>query len=109
MRAAPSIASSPAWVGRRVRAGAATASFAFAFCALIACGASSIPAAPPLWERPGLYGSIRPEMGPPQPGDLAPDFELSSRAGALHLPSQRGRWPLLHFTAPRCPYSHADV
>jgi peroxiredoxin len=93
--------------GTRVRGRAGAASLAF--CALIACGAPSIPAAPPLWERPGLYGSIRPEMGPPQPGDRAPDFELPSSAGAFHLASLRGRWVLLHFTASWCPYCDAEV
>jgi peroxiredoxin len=49
-------------------------------------------------------------MGPPQPGDLAPDFQLSPRAGApFHLASQRGHWVVLHFTASWCPFCDAEV
>ena len=76
---------------------------------LAACGGASAPSAPPPWERPGLYGAIRPEMGPPQPGDAAPDFELPSASGTFRLASLRGSWVLLHFTASWCPYCDAEV
>src|SRR5580698_710608 len=75
---------------------------------LFACGSAST-AASPLWERPGLEGAIRPEMGPPQPGDRAPDFELPSDTGPFRLASLRGHWVLLHFTASWCPYCDAEV
>lgn len=80
-----------------------------AMCALMACGGPASQGAPPLWERPGLYGAIRPEMGPPQPGDLAPDFEMPSGTGAFRLSAARGGWVVLHFTASWCPYCDAEV
>jgi peroxiredoxin len=48
-------------------------------------------------------------MGPPQPGDLAPDFELASGTGTFRLASLRGHWTLLHFTASWCPYCDAET
>jgi peroxiredoxin len=64
----------------------------------------------PIWERPGLYGAVRPEMGHPQPGDAAPDFELPSRNGGTFRSQElRGRWAVLHFTASWCPYCDAEV
>jgi peroxiredoxin len=48
-------------------------------------------------------------MGPPQPGDAAPDFELPSSSGSFRLSSLRGHWTLLHFTASWCPYCDAEV
>jgi peroxiredoxin len=89
----------------------------FALFALFACGsastAASLPltsaAASPVWERPGLEGAVRPEMGPPQPGDRAPDFELPSDTGPFRLGSLRGHWVLLHFTASWCPYCDAEL
>jgi peroxiredoxin len=80
-----------------------------ALCSLLACGGLSSTAGPPLWAQPGFYGAIRPEMGHPQPGDAAPDFELPSREGAVRLASLRGHWTLLHFTASWCPYCDAEV
>src|SRR5580704_8425001 len=77
--------------------------------ATLGCGASAQGPSRPLWERPGLYGAIRPEMGPPQPGDLAPAFALPSDRGAFRLASLRGSWVLLHFTASWCPYCDAEV
>ena len=77
--------------------------------AVSACGGATRSAEPPMWERPGLYGAVRPEMGPPQPGDPAPDFELPAAGGSFRLSSQRGSWVLLHFTASWCPYCDAEV
>jgi peroxiredoxin len=62
-----------------------------------------------MWERPGLYGAIRPEMGPPQPGDTAPDFDLPAAGAGFRLSSLRGSWVVLHFTASWCPYCDAEV
>jgi peroxiredoxin len=68
------------------------------------------PAAPQVWERPGLRGAVRPEMGHPQPGDAAPDFELPALAGGVvRLSSLRGSWVVLHFTATWCPYCDAEI
>jgi peroxiredoxin len=64
------------------------------------------------WQRPGLGGAVRPEMGQPQPGSDAPDFELpkdNGEGGALRLSSLRGSWVLLHFTASWCPYCDSEV
>jgi peroxiredoxin len=75
---------------------------------LLACGASR-PAADP-WNRPGLGGAVRPEMGAPQPGTAAPEFELPTRGGApTRLSSLRGAWVVLHFTASWCPYCDSEV
>lgn len=64
----------------------------------------------PVWERPGFYGAVRPEMGSPQPGEAAPDFELPTAAGGVfRLSSQRGSWVVLHFTATWCPICDAEV
>jgi peroxiredoxin len=73
------------------------------------CGGSPVSPGVPIWERPGLYGAARPEMGPPQPGDAAPDFELPMAGGPFRLASLRGSWVLLHFTASWCPYCDAEV
>ncbi len=77
----------------------------------LGCGASAAGSAPPpMWERQGLRGAVRPEMGSPQPGDTAPDFELPSLAGGVvRLSSLRGRWVVLHFTATWCPYCDAEI
>lgn len=78
-----------------------------AVVALIACGA---PQEPPLWTRPGLETSVRPEMGPPQPGDAAPAFTLPALDGApVRLQDLRGSWLLVHFTASWCPFCDAEV
>jgi len=63
-----------------------------------------------IWERPGLEAAVRPEMGPPQHGDDAPDFELPiSGGGAFRLADSRGSWVVLHFTATWCPFCDAEV
>jgi len=54
---------------------------------------------------PGLEGAVRPEMGGPQPGTPAPDFELDG----LKLSSLRGSWVVVHFTASWCPYCDSEV
>ncbi len=62
------------------------------------------------WERPGLAGAIRPEMGRPQPGDRAPDFELPVvGGGSIRLESLRGSWVVMHFTATWCPFCDAEI
>jgi peroxiredoxin len=64
----------------------------------------------PVWERPGLGGAVRPEMGDPQPGASAPDFRLpADRGGELRLSALRGHWVLLHFTASWCPYCDSEI
>ena len=79
-------------------------------CAATPAGVTESPAAPPMWERPGLRGAVRPEMGHPQPGDAAPDFELPSLAGgSVRLSSLRGSWVVVHFTATWCPYCDAEI
>lgn len=76
----------------------------------IACGGAPRPATAPAWERPGLEGSVRPEMGSPQPGEPAPDFELpKTSGGSLRLSSLRGSWVVMHFTATWCPYCDAEI
>jgi peroxiredoxin len=64
----------------------------------------------PVWERPGLGGAVRPEMGDPQPGAMAPDFSLrADRGGDVQLSALRGHWVLLHFTASWCPYCDSEI
>jgi peroxiredoxin len=49
-------------------------------------------------------------MGPPQPGDQAPLFELPRTDGTtFRLADARGSWVLLHFTASWCPFCDAEV
>ena len=63
-------------------------------CLLLACGGlSSSTAGPPLWERPGLYGAIRPRMGPPS---LVTPRPTSSRgvSGRRHVPVSAAARPL---------------
>jgi peroxiredoxin Q/BCP len=77
-----------------------------------ACGGvrAAAPRTLPLWERPGMAGAVRPEMGRPQPGDVAPDFELPvAGGGAVRLGDLRGSWVVLHFTASWCPFCDAEV
>ena len=79
-------------------------------CAATPAGVAGSPAGPPMWERPGLRGAVRPEMGHPQPGDAAPDFELPALAGgSVRLSSLRGAWVVVHFTATWCPYCDAEI
>ncbi|MGO9837907.1 MAG: redoxin domain-containing protein [Polyangiaceae bacterium] len=75
----------------------------------VGCGGARTGPVVPVWERPGLYGAARPEMGPPQPGDPARDFELPTAGGSFRLGSLRGSWVVLHFTASWCPYCDAEV
>ncbi|HXK20893.1 MAG TPA: redoxin domain-containing protein [Polyangiaceae bacterium] len=64
----------------------------------------------PVWQRPGLGGAVRPEMGAPQPGEAAPDFTLpDDRGGEVRLSALRGHWVLLHFTASWCPYCDSEI
>jgi peroxiredoxin len=78
--------------------------------ALPGCASTVAPEPPPMWQRPGLGGAVRPEMGAPQPGDAAPDFELPALAGGVvRLSSLRGSWVVLHFTATWCPYCDAEI
>jgi peroxiredoxin len=75
---------------------------------VVACAGTT--RAVPIWERPGLYGAVRPEMGAPQPGDAAPDFELpDGKGGTFRSTSLRGAWVVLHFTASWCPFCDAEV
>jgi|CZKU01.1.fsa_nt_gi peroxiredoxin len=76
------------------------------------CAAAPTPRPGPsaMSERPGLRGSVRPEMGSPQPGEPAPDFELPALAGGtVRLSSLRGAWVELHFTGTWCPYCDAEI
>src|SRR5450432_1027235 len=64
----------------------------------------------PVWQRPGLGGAVRPEMGAPQPGSIAPEFSLPADAGGeLQLSELRGQWVVLHFTASWCPYCDSEI
>jgi peroxiredoxin len=55
-------------------------------------------------------GASRPEWGPPQPGDPAPDFDLVALGGnRAHLAEMRGSWVVLHFTATWCPFCDAEI
>jgi peroxiredoxin len=76
-----------------------------------ACTPAASPApAVPTWDRPGLQGAVRPEMGSPQPGEPAPDFDLPDTGGqSVRLSSMRGSWVLLHFTATWCPFCDSEV
>jgi peroxiredoxin len=72
--------------------------------------ANAVVSAPPAWERPGLGGAVRPEMGSPQPGEAAPDFALPDLEGTVvSLSSMRGSWVVLHFTATWCPFCDSEV
>jgi peroxiredoxin len=100
----------------RSAAGLLFALAAVTLAALCGC-AIAAPTAParlasvlPMWERPGLGGAVRPEMGAPQPGDTAPDFDLPALGGgSVRLSSLRGRWLVVHFTATWCPYCDAEI
>ncbi len=77
-------------------------------CALAACGGAAQET--PTWLRPGLTSAVRPDMGPPQPGDRAPELELAREDGTpFRLSELRGSWVLLHFTASWCPFCDAEV
>jgi peroxiredoxin len=74
-----------------------------------ACGAAAV-SVPPTWERPGLGGAVRPEMGSPQPGDAAPELALPDLEGhVVSLASMRGSWVVVHFTATWCPFCDSEV
>jgi peroxiredoxin len=67
-------------------------------------------AAAPTWERPGLGGAVRPEMGSPQPGEAAPALTLPDLDGhPVSLESLRGSWVVLHFTASWCPFCDTEA
>jgi peroxiredoxin len=93
--------------------------YALIALAALGCGGSTSNAPPPassaaapLWTRPGFEGAVRPEMGPPQPGDAAPDFELpmTGHDGSRYrLSSRRGRWVVVHFTTTWCPFCDEEV
>ena len=88
------------------------AGLASGVAALAACLASAtgFAADVPVWEREGLGGAVRPEMGSPQPGEAAPDFQLAATDGAkVRLRSLQGHWVVLHFTATWCPFCDAEV
>jgi peroxiredoxin len=81
-------------------------------CMLAACtqAAAPRPRSAPTWERPGLGGAVRPEMGSPQPGEAAPDLALPDLEGhEVSLASMRGSWVVLHFTATWCPFCDSEV
>jgi peroxiredoxin len=81
-----------------------------AWCAGVACGGAQTQAAPLTWQRPGLGGAVRPEMGSPQPGEQAPDFALPDLDGRMvPFASTRGSWVVLHFTATWCPFCDSEV
>jgi len=49
-------------------------------------------------------------MGPPQPGDPAPELELPATSGeVVRLSALRGSFVVLHFTATWCPFCDAEV
>lgn len=74
-----------------------------------ACGAAAVTV-PPTWQRPGLGGAVRPEMGSPQPGEAAPELALPDLNGqAISLSSMRGSWLVVHFTATWCPFCDSEV
>jgi peroxiredoxin len=82
----------------------------WAWCAGLACGGAPTQAAPLTWQRPGLGGAVRPEMGSPQPGEQAPDFALPDLDGrTVPFASTRGSWVVLHFTATWCPFCDSEV
>jgi len=81
-----------------------------AFALLLSACGSTASRVPPTWERPGLGGAVRPEMGSPQPGDAAPDLALPDLDGKLvSLASMRGSWVVVHFTATWCPFCDSEV
>jgi peroxiredoxin len=77
---------------------------------LTGCVGASVQRGPATWERPGLGGAVRPEMGSPQPGEAAPPLELPDLDGnTVSIASMRGSWVVLHFTATWCPFCDAEV
>lgn len=76
------------------------------------CGGGAAQHTSPLWARPGFEGAVRPEMGPPQPGDAAPDFDLpvtGKEPERYRLSAHRGRWVVVHFTTTWCPFCDEEV
>lgn len=83
-----------------------------ALCCTLGCGAAAAPAAEttPAPAQPALHGAVTTDMGPPQPGDAAPELQLPAPDGSqFALSAQRGHWVLLHFTASWCPFCDAEV
>jgi peroxiredoxin len=77
---------------------------------LVACASARGESQLPTWDRPGLGGAVRPEMGSPQPGEAAPPLALPDLAGnTVSLASMRGSWVLLHFTATWCPFCDSEL
>ena len=75
-----------------------------------ACGGVQTQTSLPTWQRAGLGGAVRPEMGSPQPGEQAPDFALPDLNGrTFSSASLRGTWVVLHFTATWCPFCDSEV
>jgi peroxiredoxin len=88
---------------------ARNAALGFAALGLLSGCASAAPTLAP-WERLGLGGAVRPEMGAPQPGDRAPDLALpDDQGGFVRLSALRGQWVVLHFTASWCPYCDSEI
>jgi peroxiredoxin len=81
-----------------------------AVAVLLGCRGGAAVTVPPVWERPGLGGAVRPEMGSPQPGEAAPELALPDLDGrVLSLSSMRGSWIVVHFTATWCPFCDSEV
>jgi peroxiredoxin len=77
---------------------------------LTACASAQAQPELPIWDRPGLGGAVRPEMGSPRPGEPAPALELPDLQGkTVSLASMRGSWVVLHFTATWCPFCDSEV
>ena len=77
---------------------------------LVACASARGESRLAIWDRPGLGGAVRPEMGSPRPGEAAPGLALPDLAGStVSLASMRGSWVLLHFTATWCPFCDSEL
>jgi peroxiredoxin len=77
---------------------------------LTACASARTQPGVPTWDRPGLGGAVRPNMGSPQPGEAAPALELADLQGKpVSLASMRGSWVVLHFTATWCPFCDSEI
>jgi peroxiredoxin len=82
---------------------------AFALAATVLAAACAHTTKIPL-ASPTLQGSMRPEWGPPRPGDQAPPLVLPRiEGGTFDLASARGSWVFLHFTATWCPFCDSEA
>lgn len=71
---------------------------------IVGCGAAARRPDPTI---PGLVGT---DVGAPNVGDVAPDFELPDQHGrAVRLSSLRGKVVLLHFGTSWCPFCTAEL